>query len=364
MITKSINETVKWMLCAALFTAHCSLFTGCSDDPLKGYVPGDEELAIVSNDLLFDAGSATKSVTVSTADALTATLDAEWCTAQVSGQTVSVTVQANVSYESRVALLTLRAGGASRQLPVQQQGAVFGTMPVKDRQAAMDGETFTYTVRHTLPMTVTSPDEWLHPAIDGERLTVTADANGEGHLRRGVVVSDCAGVKDTMRIVQFDLTDDVAGSYYMVGNSGSPTGPYIATRFDIVERGDSIFMHWTNQESWLNTYLPLRLDRASCTIFFPSAMTLASGNNSSDVAYFYDSAGRVASSPANGANARLSYNASTGYRNATLTAANWPGHQLGGFIIRINRGGLVTTSLLQIANPVIIRVGQEGTVIN
>ena len=31
MITKNIDKTVKWMLCAALFTIHYSLFTSCSD---------------------------------------------------------------------------------------------------------------------------------------------------------------------------------------------------------------------------------------------------------------------------------------------------------------------------------------------
>ena len=36
MITK-INNTVKWMLCAALFTFHFSLFTSCSDEPAQEY---------------------------------------------------------------------------------------------------------------------------------------------------------------------------------------------------------------------------------------------------------------------------------------------------------------------------------------
>ena len=36
MITK-INSSVKWLACAALFTIHCSLFTGCSDEPDSEY---------------------------------------------------------------------------------------------------------------------------------------------------------------------------------------------------------------------------------------------------------------------------------------------------------------------------------------
>ena len=66
-----------------------------------------------------------------------------------------------------------------------------------------------------------------------------------------------------------------------------------------------------------------------------------------------------------GADAFLEHNASTGYNTATLKASNWPGHTLGGFFIRSSRGnGMVVQNLLQLAEPVIMRVGAEGETIN
>ena len=54
MITTSINKAVKWMVCAALFTVHYSLFTSCSD-PNEGstfLTPTTEEAEMSAVDIL------------------------------------------------------------------------------------------------------------------------------------------------------------------------------------------------------------------------------------------------------------------------------------------------------------------------
>ncbi len=358
------TKSIKFLLACSLCCCAAAALTACGDDPLKGHIPGDERLAIVSNQLLFTAEGSTQTVAVSTDQPLTASLNADWCSAAVEGTTVSVTVQPNIAYDGRTALLTLKAGSASRQLPVQQQGAVFGTLPASDHYMPSEGGSFVSTVRHSLPMTVTSCSDWISVSLDGERLTVTTTSNDDGHLRRGFIVSECADVRDTMNFVQFDLAADVLGSYYLVGNNGGPTGPYSAARFDLIEREGKIVMHWANQAQWDDAYIPVRLDYATCTLTFPSNMQLSSSASGSDVGYFYDSNGRVATSSDIGASARLDYVESTGYRTATLKAANWAGHQLGGFVVRVNRGGLIQTTLFQMANLVITRVGTEGTLID
>lgn len=104
--------------CAAAALTACS-----ADDDLKGHVPSAPTIQVVSNDLLFTAPGGTSSVEVAVGSAaLTATTDADWCTATVNGSVVTVSVQTNGDFEGRTAILTLKAGEAVRQLPVQQLG--------------------------------------------------------------------------------------------------------------------------------------------------------------------------------------------------------------------------------------------------
>lgn len=344
-------------LAATLIALSCS-----SDDDLKGYVPESNSIRVVENSLLFGAEGSSATVTVETAGPVSATVDADWCTATVSGKVVSVTVQANRSFEGRTAMLTISADGSSRRLPVQQLGMVLASLPVSSHHAPTSGDTLTLTMHHDLPMTASSSQSWIHASVEGDVLKVITDDNRGGHIRRGIVVTESGGYTDTLRIAQYDLMDDIAGSYYMMGYFGATAS---ATRFDVVARGDSLFMHWSNNPSWANTYIPLTLNKGTATLFFPSAMRLYESGTNADVAYFYDSDGIIASSASYGAYAQLDYNESTGFNQAALTAANWPGHKLQGFVVRsVRAGGLMVTTLMQLASPIVIRVGPEGTTLN
>ena len=63
-----------------------------------------------------------------------------------------------------------------------------------------------------------------------------------------------------------------------------------------------------------------------------------------------------------GVTARLTYNANTGYNSSALTMANWEGHALGGFIVR-SSSAFITSTVIQLATPVLMRVGPEGTIL-
>jgi hypothetical protein len=279
----------------------------------------------------------------------------------VNGTVITVTAEANTHYEGRTAMLSISAGKATRQLPIQQRGVIVGTMPVDSRQAAMEGERFTYTIAHDMPMTLTASHDWIHATMEGNLLTIDIDANNSGHMRRGFLVSECNQLLDTMAIVQYDMQNDVVGSYYMMGYNGGIGGAPVATRFDIVVHDDALCMNWSGQDLWRDTFVPLGFDASTCTVFFPSAMRLYESGSSYDIAYFYDTNGIVATSSSSGANARLDYKENSQEHMATLTASNWPGHDIGGFIIRSSRaGGLVVSTLLQIAQPVLMRIGPPG----
>lgn len=330
----------------------------CDDDE-NGYAVSDDAIHIVSNDLIFPAEGTTAVVQVEVAGTLEATVDADWCTASVSGHMVTVTAEANYGFDGRTALLTLKSGQASRQLPVQQLGMVLDMpMVVSGHYSPREGEEFSLTIVHNVPMTATTDQTWLHPVVDGNTLHVKVDSNVGGHIRRGQIVCACGEYIDTLRVAQFDLRDDVVGSYYMMGYYGGNGGMASATRFDIILRHDSLLMHWP-QERYANAYVHIPIDRSTCTLFIPSGFTLYRDSRSVVSGYFYDTNGTVATTSGAGAMARLFFVESTGYNSATLEAANWSGHTLSGFILR--NSSIVTTTLIQLGSPVLIRVGPVGT---
>lgn len=346
----------------ALFLSVLIGFSSCGEDDLTGYVPESNGLAIVRNTLSFGAQGGTEAVEVSTTEPVTFELSADWCSATVAGATVSVTAQPNTGYESRTALLTLRAGGKQRRLAVQQQGSIIGILPVRSCYAANEGTTFTYNVTHDPPMTVTTASSWIHPVMEGNKLTIVVDDNTGGHIRRGYVASECGGVRDTMLIAQYSIDDDIVGSYYM---AGTYNGNHVATRFDILLRDGSLAMHFTSQPLWMDSYPPVRLDEGTCTLIFMSGMTLYSHGSTTETAYFYDADGAVTTAAGRGACAELAYNESTGFNQAVMQTYNWPGHKLGGFLIRSSSAsGLVVVNLLQLNYPTLSRVGAVGATLN
>ncbi|MBR1547164.1 MAG: BACON domain-containing protein [Prevotella sp.] len=342
-----------YVMAAALLATACS-----SDDELKGYVPQSSTIEVVQNDLYFPAQGSTATVEVGTD--VTASVDVSWCTATVSGRVVTVSVEPNTSFEGRTALLTLTSGDVSRRLPVQQLGMVLATLPANNRYAPMQGDEFSYPMRHDLPMTASANQPWLHATVTDDELQVVVDANDEGHIRRGRIVVESAGYSDTLAIAQYDLYDDIVGSYYILGYYGGNSEQPAATRFDVVERNDSLFMHWTTESGrYNNSYIYVPFDRATATLNFTSNFTLYEQGSTRDAGFFYDRDGHICTSQFSGASCYMYYSELQGYNAAQISPYNWPGHQIWGFIIRSS--SLVSTTIIQLSNIVIMRVGPEGT---
>ena len=342
--------------CIAAALISCS-----TDDDLKGYVPHPDTIEVVENNLTFTAHAGSATLQVGTP--VQVSLDASWCTATVSGTTVTVSVEANTKFEGRTAFLELTDGKATRRLPVQQQGMVLDAMPVSDRYAPMSGDEFTYTMRHDMPMEVSTTQPWIHASIDGDQLHVTVDDNQDGHLRRGQIITESVGIRDTLSIAQYDFYNDIVGSYYIIGYYGGNSEQPAATRFDIIERNDSLFMHWTMDSGrYDNTYIYVPFDPASATLILYSNFTLFNQGITRDAGYFYDSDNYICASSSAGASLYMFYSEQSGFNSARIRPYNWPGHDIYGFIIRST--SLVSSTLIQLSNIVIMRVGPVGTKIN
>lgn len=347
---------------AVLLGLMASVLISCGDDDPVGYEPAGETISIVSNDLIFPAEGRTATLEVEAPGVLEASLSADWCTASVSGHVVMVTAQPNFDFDGRTALLTLKSGQVTRQLPVQQLGMVLDLpMTVEGLYVPREGGERTVTITHNVPITATSPQSWIHPEFDGNILHVRVDSNVGGHIRRGLVVCECGEYVDTLRLAQFDMMDDVVGSYYMMGYYGGNGGTAVATRFDIILRNDSLLMHWP-QDSYANAYIHIPIDKSDCSLFIPSGFVLQNEPRNVVTGYFYDTNGTISGNPAVGVTARLFYSENAGYNSALPVLVNWPGHELGGFFLRST--SIVTTTLMQLGSPVLMRIGPVGTTLN
>ena len=147
------------LLACSVCCAITAALVSCGTDDLQGYVPQEQPIRIVQNDLLFTAEGSSASVVVDADGTVSAQADQPWCGVAVSGRVVTVTVADNPGFDGRTALLTITAGEARRQLPVQQQGMVLDIpLPVSGYYAPTEGTTLTATIQHSLPLAVSSPD--------------------------------------------------------------------------------------------------------------------------------------------------------------------------------------------------------------
>ena len=91
--------------------------SGCQTDKEEETV-----LNVVKTQLDITENGGTGTIFVETNDAITAESDAEWCTVEVSGTEVNVSVTANSELTSRTATVTLFAGNKKTKVPVTQEG--------------------------------------------------------------------------------------------------------------------------------------------------------------------------------------------------------------------------------------------------
>lgn len=191
-------------------------FTSCSDDTENPYEQ-NPTLKVVSSDVVFDAPASTGTVVVSSeSGTLTATTSNSWATASVSGNTINVAVTENDNLEGRSSLLTIKNGIDSVNVTIQQLGKVFRLDVTSIMFDDAEGSQ-SYEITHNIDATLTSSADWFSATISGDELVVTATANSTGHMRNGYLYIQTGDTKDSIRVVQCEFDNDLAGKCYFGG---------------------------------------------------------------------------------------------------------------------------------------------------
>ena len=317
-------------------------------------------IAIVSQDLTFGPKAGTGTLEFQCDGAVMASLVSDWCTATMEGNKVKVSVVDNTDIEGRVAILTLNSEDYSVKIPVQQRGMALATLPIYNYHAENAGAKKSFVIQHDFDVKLTTEDDWIHPVMDGDTLKITIDPNETAQIRRGSMEFACAGVVDTLNIVQYDLKENVIGTYYFGGNyAGSPYG----ISFEFYQKDGQFYTDWSSHKGWETAVFPAKFDAERCAITIPSYMEYFYNNGDYERGLFYDTSGIVAMSNTVGMvsylySNPLFYNASYG----TLEDdGSWPGHTLSGFVIRKSvLQGLLVQTLVNLTDLYILRVGPLG----
>jgi hypothetical protein len=167
-------KKINILLSIFVFALFCG---GCENkDEYPGFA--ETQLIVKSADVAFLAAAGSGTIVVSEiTGTLSAASDQAWCKTSVSGNTVTVNVDANNSISGRTALITLRAGERENYVPVTQKGAV---LTLATTSVDVDGKGGQVRIAFEADVTVTSitsPDTWITGAVEGQELALQLSAN-------------------------------------------------------------------------------------------------------------------------------------------------------------------------------------------
>ena len=202
----------------------CGLFSfAACDDETKNPYSVDTTISIVSADMFFPATASVGSIHyVSTNGAVTATSRASWCKAQVSGDSVIVTVDANPGLSGRSTVVELKNASGSIEVAMTQRGVDLSSSATTI-SIGNEGGVKSAQVVSSVGVQLLSSPEWVATSLVDDTLFVNFSENNSGHLRNGYITYQAGGVEDSIRLVQADFNTDIAGEYtlcYLDGLDG------------------------------------------------------------------------------------------------------------------------------------------------
>ncbi|MDR1742446.1 MAG: BACON domain-containing protein [Dysgonamonadaceae bacterium] len=156
----------------------------CSDENADGSF---HRVEVASSNVTFNSAGGTGEIVLKTPN-VTATSSESWCRISVSGTTISVSVEPNLSLEERTALVYLSADGlADYQIPVSQSGVKMKTIGMRTLDGIGEDAKFAYEA--DFPLEVAEIEgNWLQATIEGDSISLTAIASDNRDDTRSTIV--------------------------------------------------------------------------------------------------------------------------------------------------------------------------------
>lgn len=195
------------------------------------------------------------------------TSDAEWLKGSVSEGVLTISADRNTKLQGRTGVITIKVGDLTDEITVNQGPLTFPLIKVTKISQNDDAKTYTYEFPSDVEVTFTSDVAWLHGSFANETVTVTVDANNEGHIRSGNLSYSLEGAAGTIAVSQCDFAKDIAGDYnlYYTNPSNGKRYMFAAT---LTQKGSAYSINLTA----LNFQIPVTWDEEKL------AISLSAGN--------------------------------------------------------------------------------------
>ena len=208
-------------ICMVLVAA-ATTFTACSDDNAGEQYLRENTVGVVSSNLSFDADAHQGGVkfTAPAGQPATATVNASWAKAEVTGDSVVVSVANNPKLESRSALLTIKCGNDTANVPISQNGCRFSYKGESDYSITDKDTTIVlpFSKVGAEPQLLSDDQEALASVEQRDTaFVVKVKANTTGEMRQINLFVDNQGVQDTVSVRQGELSDFVNKVFYFTG---------------------------------------------------------------------------------------------------------------------------------------------------
>ena len=199
----------------------------------------DEGLKVLSAETSFDANGGEHEISVSK-DVTKAYAADEWLAVNAQGSKVTISTQANVSNESRHTTLVVKSSDTdSTIVNVSQLGSIFVLEGMPSGFDCSDAAaSYTYSMKHDLPVEVSSSADWIHVSTTADSFKVDLDKNETGSFRAGSFTYTCGNIKNTINVSQYDFARDFAGLYYLAYTNSQGKTSAIYAKFTKDNEGD------------------------------------------------------------------------------------------------------------------------------
>lgn len=199
-------------------------FAACSDDNDAGssYLR-ENPVQVVSSNLFFDANAQKGGVKFTAPAGTAVSVSESWATAELKDDSVVVSVTNNTAVDSRSAVLTLKNGVDSTNVPILQTGAIFKY--TGGRYFVVNDEAVTLMLPYTKvgaepTISIAEGDDASMIAStedNGEAFVAHINANTTGEVRTVGLVLNNQEKHDTIMVTQGSLNDFIGKDYHLYG---------------------------------------------------------------------------------------------------------------------------------------------------
>jgi len=167
-----------------LFVLIAVVAFACSDENADGSF---RQVEVASSNVTFTSAGGTGEIVLKTPN-VTATSSESWCRISVSGATISVSVEPNLSLEERTALVYLTADGlADYQIPVSQSGVKMKTIGLRTLDGVGEEAKFAYEA--DFPLEVAEIEgNWLQVTVESDSISLIAPLSDNREDVRSTIV--------------------------------------------------------------------------------------------------------------------------------------------------------------------------------